>query len=119
MQMKMSIENNNFSNNKALIEGGAIKWNDEIPMILNNYFFNNTAIYGANIASIPIRIIAKLYNSNDPQTNITVPKPDEILWPYNNSNLILQNISTGNTIPYTLQFLILDVYGKIVNLYEG
>ena len=117
--MKMSIENNNFSNNKALIEGGAIKWNDEIPMILHNYFFNNSAIYGVNIASIPIRIIAKLYNSNDPQTNITVPKPDEILWPFNNSNLILQNISTGNTIPYTLQFLILDVYGKIVNSAEG
>ena len=33
--------------------------------------------------------------------------------------IIITNISSGNLIPYILQFKILDVYGKIVNLDEG
>lgn len=118
MTMKMKIENNTFANNKAMIEGGAIKWNDEMPLFLNNIFFNNSAIYGENIASFPIRIIAKLYNSSDPNVTIRFPQKDDILYPNNYSNT-LQNISSGNTIPYILQFQILDVYGKIVNLDEG
>ena len=117
--MKMNIVNNTFSNNTATIEGGALKWNDEMPIILNNIFLNNSAIYGANIACFPIRIIAKLYNSSDPNITITFPKNDEVLWPNNNTNNTLQNISSGNTIPYTLQFMILDVYEKIVNLDGG
>ena len=115
----MKISNNTFSNNKAIIEGGAIKWNDEMPLFSDNLFFNNSAIYGENIASFPIRIIIKLYNSSDSNLNITFPKNDEILWQNNLSNIFLQNISSGNIIPYILQSQVLDVYGKIVNLDEG
>ena len=117
--MKMNIFNNTFSSNKATIEGGAIKWNDEMPVFLNNKFVNNSAIYGENIASFPIRIITKIYDSNDPNITIEFPKINEILWPNNYSNLTMPNISSGNYVPYILQFLILDVYGKIMNLDGG
>lgn len=115
----MKIFNNSFLNNKAFIEGGAIKWNDEMPILLNNYFSNNSAIYGENIASFPIRIIAKLYNSSDLNKEVASPQKDEVLWPNNYSCYSLPNISSGNNIPYILQFLLLDVYGRIVNLDGG
>ena len=117
----MNIGNNTFTNNEAKIEGGAIKWNDEMPLFINNLFLNNTAIYGKNIACFPIRMIVKVYNSSDPNDTIILPQTDEILWQNNQSNvtITLVNISSGNTIPYLLQFEILDAYGKIVNLDEG
>ena len=105
--MKMKILNNTFSNNKAIIEGGGIKWNDEMPLLLGNLFLNNSAIYGEDIACFPIRIILKFYNSSDPNINIPFPKTNEILWQNNNSLISLQNISSGNMIPYILQFEIL------------
>ena len=117
----MNIRNNTFTNNEATVEGGAIKWNDEMPTFLDNIFSNNSAIYGKNIASFPIRMIVKLYNSSDPNDTIILPQTDEILWKNNqyNVSINLVNISSGNLIPYILQFEILDVYGKIVNLDEG
>ncbi len=48
-----------------MIEGGAIKWNDEMPIISNNSFWNNTAVYGANIASFPLRISLTTYETKD------------------------------------------------------
>jgi len=118
--MKMNISDNTFVNNTALIEGGAIKWNDEMPFFLNNLFLNNSAIYGDNIACFPIRIILNIYDkSNYSIENITFPQNDDILWPNNNENVSITNISSGNPIPYILQFQTLDVYGKIVNLDGG
>jgi len=118
--MKMKIFNNIFIKNTAIIEGGAIKWNDEMPDLKNNSFLNNFAVYGENIACFPIRIILNLYNnSNSSLENIIYPNSDEILWPNDHETVSLINISSGNPIPYILQFQILDVYGKIVNLTEG
>ena len=119
MTMKMNIFDNTFFNNTALKEGGAIKWNDEEPFLVNNVFWNNSAIYGENIACFPIRIIANLYNSSDPNVTIKFPQNDEILWSTNSTNISLKHISSGNIIPYIIQFQILDVYGKIVNLDDG
>lgn len=117
----MNIINNTFTNNEAKVEGGAIKWNDEMPIFIDNIFSNNSARYGKNIASFPIRMILKLYNSSASNNMIIFPQIDEILWQNNQSNvtITLANISSGNLIPYILQFEILDVYGKIVNLDEG
>lgn len=78
------INDNTFLNNMAFQEGGAIKWIGETPTFSNNVFFNNSAIYGANIASFPIRMTLRIYNSDDSE-NIDSPGLDE--------NLMKQNFS--------------------------
>lgn len=116
--MRIRISKNIFKNNYAEIEGGAIKWNDEKPELLNNTFLNNSAIYGKDVASFPIRIIVKSYLYRE-EKQIFLPKMDEVLWPFDNNSSIFNNISTGNSIPYILQIIYLDTYGKIYNLIEG
>ena len=97
-----------------------MKWNDEKPVFVNNTFENNSAIYGENIASFPIRMIFNFFNkSNFSRTTYLPPNRNEILWNNTHSNISLSNISSGNSIPYVLEFIVLDVYGKIVNLDEG
>lgn len=116
--MKITISENIFKNNFAEIEGGAIKWNDEKPFLLNNTFLNNYAIYGKDVASFPIRMMIKSYLSGE-ENKIFLPQTDEILWPFENNNIIFNNISTGNSIPYIFQIIYLDTYGKIYNLIDG
>ena len=116
--MKIQIIDNIFVNNSAEIEGGAIKWSDEMPYFLNNTYINNSAIYGKNIASFPIRIILNVYNKTS-QNKVNLSRIEAILWSINRTNIPLSDISSGNSIPYILQFELLDVYGKIVNLNEG
>ena len=36
-----------------------------MPIISNNSFWNNTAVYGANIASFPLRISLTTYETKD------------------------------------------------------
>ena len=121
--MNINIYDNVFENNTAKIDGGAIMWSDESPDLCNNTFINNSAIYGENIASFPIRIILNIYNGTSDDgsnSNVIFPQKDDILW--NNTRetmLLLDNISSGNIIPYVLQFQVLDTYGKIVNLDNG
>jgi len=48
---------NNFTNNSAIIEGGALKYISKRPTAINiNFYSANSAKYGNNIASYPIRI---------------------------------------------------------------
>lgn len=116
----MRISNNIFVNNSASIEGGCVKWNDEEPLFENNTFINNSAIYGENIASFPIRLILNFfYKNNFSDYNYSFPNKDENLWNNSKLNIFLTNIGSGNSIPYVLEFIVLDVYGKIVNLDQG
>lgn len=116
----MNISFSNFVNNKALIEGGAIKWNDEKPYCFNNTFINNSAIYGENIASFPLRMILNYFDKKEfSESKYTAPKKDEILLNKSEKIITLTNISSGNSIPFVLEFILVDVYGKIVNLNQG
>ena len=47
--------NINFTNNLAKKSGGAISYSFKRPILSNNIFINNSAPYGPNIASYPIR----------------------------------------------------------------
>jgi hypothetical protein len=51
--------------NKATESGGAIEYDIYRPEFVNNEFVNNSAIYGPNIASYPVKI--KVKNSNEDQ----------------------------------------------------
>lgn len=42
---------NNFTLNSALINGGALHWTSLAPLIVNNTFTNNSAVYGNDYAS--------------------------------------------------------------------
>ena len=51
------VYNNTFTKNLANISGGAVAWNDIMPYNLsNNTYELNSALYGNDIASYPIRI---------------------------------------------------------------
>ena len=51
------IINSEFRNNTAVEDGGAIIYNSYPPTISNNTYFNNTGVYGSNIASYAVRIM--------------------------------------------------------------
>lgn len=50
-----TIQNSVFKNNQA-IEGGAIQFLKKKPVLSNNTFMNNTASYGKDISSYPVRL---------------------------------------------------------------
>ena len=51
------ITQNQFSNNRAIYKGGAINYENKRPEISNNMNCNNSASYGSNIASYPVKIV--------------------------------------------------------------
>ena len=112
-----SIKNNNFLfvsnlflNNQANSEGGAIKWQGSMPYLKNNNFSNNVAVYGNDIATIPLKIRMKISLKN-PKFDCDFSKDlSEI---YNISNFYC--VSSGIALNYLLHFEILDVYSNIVN----
>lgn len=56
-EIDLLINSSNFTENRALIEGGAIKSNLNSPKIASDVFCsNNYAYYGENFASFPIRM---------------------------------------------------------------
>ena len=55
----LDITDSHFKSNKAVLSGGAIKYNVYRPTMQNNIFENNTAAYGPNIGSYAIKIRKK------------------------------------------------------------
>ena len=50
------MKNSTFINNTAVEAGGAIAYDLYPPELEDNYFVNNTAVYGPDIASYPYKI---------------------------------------------------------------
>lgn len=100
----MNITNNKFIKNIAYREGGAIKWNQKMPIIDNtNIFQSNQAVYGSNIASYPIRNRIKIIRENE--TEILHSSKEEIK---------LDNIASGSEIDFSILVEVVDLYGNIV-----
>lgn len=51
-----NISQSVFINNSATFQGGAIKYDVFRPFLQDNIFLNNTALYGPDIASYPIKV---------------------------------------------------------------
>ena len=112
----ISIKANRFISNSAELEGGAIKFYNDIPILEDsNVFINNQAQYGSNIATYPIRMILNFYN----KANFSSKFHNEsflFLNGFDNKTMVLENISSGNSFPYVIVTKIMDYSGKIVKL---
>lgn len=103
--------NNDFKNNKASIEGGAIKWYYTPPRnIPQNTFENNTAqIYGDNVADRPSRFCVLLYNRSN-NTIVDLDFRDNFSI-FNQGILIYGQRSA--TVLKKIEVMFLDFGGKI------
>ena len=66
MRCKLNINNTQFNNNVASKEGGAIYYDYMFPSTFNVTFLNNSAPYGPDFASYPVRIgrVSSMKNDN-------------------------------------------------------
>ena len=85
----------NFTQNSAVYHGGAVRYNLFRPNFTNNVFINNSAGYGPNIASYPIKI--KLRNSTS-------------------DNIQLTNVGSGVVYNEELEFSLVDFDNQINGL---
>ena len=93
-------------------EGGGISWFGKMPNIEKaNIFTNNEAVYGPDISSYAIRIGVDIYNKDTSKQMFSSK--------FNTSIPLLDNISSGNPIPYKLSIFILDVYNQVVATVKG
>ncbi|CAI2370232.1 unnamed protein product [Moneuplotes crassus] len=92
---KLEINNSTFQNNSASIQGGAINYNLKRPKLLDSCFINNSAQYGPDLASYPVKIRLK----NDL-----------------NSNIELSGIGSGVAISSPLEIALLDYDNQEMNL---
>lgn len=59
----MNISKSIFEKNQAQSEGGAIKWIGTQPILSNNQFLENYAIYGKDLASeYPVKMKFSLFD---------------------------------------------------------
>ena len=90
------MDSSTFNKNIAQIKGGAIYYDLYRPELSNNTYHNNTAQYGSNIASYPIKI--KLKGSDQ---NIT--------------RIALDNVVSGQIHSPSFQFDLVDHDDQIVS----
>ncbi len=108
----IEIESSNFYENSAKLEGGSIAWYGKLPIIHgNNLYSKNSAKYGENIASFPIKMGVKIYSKGSSNVIYDSQKSSDIA--------ILTNASSGNQIQYEFLVYILDYYDEIVSSIDG
>ena len=105
MLSKISINNTNFTNNRAWKDGGAMKWIINQPYYYNVIFKENKAIYGNNIASIPLRMNISIY---DIRSNIYLKI---------NSTSIpeIENVVSGDHLYYRIEIRFVDFNDVIIS----
>ena len=91
----MTIIDSTFIANRAIRQGGALNYNYVRPSFRNNLYQNNSALYGVNIASYPVKI--KLVNSTQDEVH-------------------LNNVGSGITYPQTLNLGLYDYDDQIMVL---
>ena len=93
---QLNIQNSTFQNNSAIVQGGAISYNYNHPRITESSFINNSAAYGNNLGSYPIRIGFVSSTSDD--------------------EISIKNIGPGITIDEPLKLALLDQDGQVMSL---
>jgi hypothetical protein len=70
---KLVIIDSSFVSNTAYDKGGAIYYGFKRPELINVYFFNNSALYGPNIASYAVKIQMQGNESKEMELNNVGP----------------------------------------------
>ena len=95
MRCSYGIGHSSFNDSHAQIKGGAIYYDLYRPQLINNTHHNNTAQYGNNIASYPIKI--RHTDSNQ-----------------NTTRNVLSNVVSGQVHSPSLQFDLVDHDDQII-----
>ena len=98
------LENVNFTNNIGQKSGGAISYNLKRPQLANNIFSNNSAPYGSNIASYPVRVYQKESSSykitiDNVASGIQLQALVLVLVDYDNQTMVLDSTSQLKILP--------------------
>lgn len=98
--ISICIRRNIFIGNIA-VEGGAIQWFYNLPNIEeNNLYYSNDAVYGANIAAFPLKMLVEIVSLSDK----------------NRTNVVrLENVQSGASLNYQINVLIIDFYNNTVS----
>jgi len=101
-----TISGNTFINNSAEIKGGAIYWADSFPIMSNNEMLNNSAVYGNDVASFPVKLV---WISNDTFSDYLSKEEVPLA-------ASLYKVGSGQVLEQTLKFGLVDHYGHIVSI---
>jgi len=102
----LEIRGNGFKSNSAASKGGAVLWEQSPPTFQNNTFLNNSAIYGAEIASYAIRLMPiDLLNRPFPYLNASSSPPVSSL---------VTNLGSGLVYDGKIRLGLFDHQGQLV-----
>jgi len=95
-----TLSYNNFTRNSAKFKGGAVYWTWQ-PKLENNSFSNNSAEYGADLASYGVSL--EMLGSQASQQRLNKEASEK-----------LTNFASGQKIPFPIRIGLVDHYGQIV-----
>lgn len=110
--------NNIFEENTAKLEGGAIKRKARNIKKISNTFINNSAVYGPDEASIPVRIMLKVYKKQEANHATKDEKPIYSSY-FNSERLRLTDLNSGDDLNLTFYFYVVDYYNETVATLDG
>lgn len=85
-------------------DGGAIKWTNNQPFYYHVIFKENNAIYGINIASIPLRMNINIYDIIS-KTYLKI----------NNTNIPeIENVVSGDHLYYRIEIKFVDFNNVVI-----
>jgi hypothetical protein len=93
----LTLSGNAFVNNSAT-EGGGLSYTKKKPILLNNIFQNNSALYGNDISSYPVRVQLSLENSSEAiyYTENIRPSGDNFLF----DGIVMEYLDDENQLVY-------------------
>jgi hypothetical protein len=92
-----TFERNEFSNNSATQSGGGLAWLDDEPLLVNNTFDSNRAVYGPEVAGYEVQLLLIDANGNASQT------------------VYMDNVASGQLITEAFETSLVDVYGQAIS----
>mmetsp|Transcript_9517 Transcript_9517/g.18423 ORF Transcript_9517/g.18423 Transcript_9517/m.18423 type:complete len:1293 (+) Transcript_9517:1205-5083(+) len=99
-----------FDFNSAVLEGGAVYWQDTQPLFEDVAFANNSAKYGPNYAT---NIVGALAIGNADNSTLSAGKTYAQV--VNSEEVHFYNIPSGQIFPGYLQVNMIDIYGQLIS----
>mmetsp|Transcript_14795 Transcript_14795/g.27383 ORF Transcript_14795/g.27383 Transcript_14795/m.27383 type:complete len:1343 (-) Transcript_14795:57-4085(-) len=94
----------NFTNNSAALNGGSIYWTKKEPYMEGNSFSNNSASYGADVASFGVGLKSVDFESLSNSSKLSRVSDNTYV-----------NIGSGQKLPMAVSIALVDKYGQVVS----